>query len=76
MVATSFYLVNRVKHCYPEVVAYYYKEWQNFQMSFHSHEAIEMMYVISGECHVELKSECVSLKKGQFIWLSALIIVQ
>jgi len=45
-------------------------------MSFHSHEAIEMMYVISGECHVELKSECVSLKKGQFIWLSALILVQ
>lgn len=71
MVATSFYLVNQVKHCYPEVVAYYYKEWQNFQMGFHSHEAIEIMYVISGECHVELKSECVSLKKGQFILIDS-----
>lgn len=73
MVKTSFYTANRINHYHPEVVAYYYKEWLDFQMPFHSHEAIEIMYVISGECHVELENEIIPLKKGQFIMIDSYI---
>lgn len=73
MSKTSFYAANQIDHYHPEVVAYYYKEWQDFQMSFHSHEAIEIMYVISGDCHVELEEDLILLKKGQFIMIDSYI---
>lgn len=73
MVETSFYSANQKHHFHPEVVAYYYKEWQDFQMGFHRHEAIEIMYVISGECQVELENEHVTLKKGQFIMIDSYV---
>jgi AraC-like DNA-binding protein len=71
MIETSFYSANQINHYHPEVVAYYYKEWQDFQMAFHSHEAIEIMYVISGDCHVELESDVIPLKKRQFIMIDS-----
>lgn len=71
MIKTSFYSANQKHHYHPEVVAYYYKEWQDFQMDFHLHEAIEIMYVISGECYVDLENDRVALKKGQFILIDS-----
>lgn len=60
----------------PEVVAYYYKQWIDFQMPFHRHSAAEIMYVISGTCKVEVaeehrRIENVSLSKGEFIMLES-----
>lgn len=74
MEETSFYLPNQINHFHPEIVAYYYKEWRDFDMPFHVHEAIEIMYVISGECEVELESDRVSLKKGQFIIIDSYVL--
>jgi|SRR5690625_237023 len=73
MIKTSFYAANRIDHYHPDVVAYYYKEWRDFQMQFHSHEAIEIMYVISGACHVELENKMIPLKKGQFIMIDSYV---
>lgn len=74
MSGKSFYLANQNNHYHPKVVAYYYKEWQDFQMPLHSHEAIEIMYVISGDCHILIENDRVSLKKGQFIMIDSSII--
>lgn len=73
MTDKSFYTANQVNHYHPMVVAYYYKEWENFQMPFHSHEAIEIMYVISGECLVEVEQEKIPMKKGYFIIIDSMI---
>ncbi|TSB48172.1 AraC family transcriptional regulator [Alkalicoccobacillus porphyridii] len=54
---------------YPVVRFYYYKEWQDFTMSIHSHEAIEIMYVLSGTCLIEVDGDTHKLKKGQFIFI-------
>src|SRR5690625_4342031 len=73
MIKTSFYFANQINHYHPEVVAYYYKEWRDFQMPFHSHEAIEIMYVISGGCHVEVENKKIPLKQGHFIMIDSYI---
>ena len=54
---------------YPVVRFYYYKEWQDFSMPVHSHEAIEIMYVLSGTCLIEVNGDTHRLKKGQFIFI-------
>ncbi|SDM86228.1 AraC-type DNA-binding protein [Paenibacillus sp. yr247] len=64
------------QHSHPQVVAYYFKQWQGFYMSFHRHDAIEIMYTIKGFCEVEIQTqpahtETVSLKKGEFIIINA-----
>jgi len=61
---------------HPGVVAYYFKEWNGFDMLHHTHEGMEIMYVISGVCRVELapanqENHELSLKKGEFILLDA-----
>ncbi|KAB7670774.1 helix-turn-helix domain-containing protein [Bacillus sp. B1-b2] len=58
---------------YPKVTAYYFREWNGFHMPSHSHAAIEIMYVISGECLVEVKKEKLNLKKSQFILIDSQI---
>ncbi|MGO4498508.1 AraC family transcriptional regulator [Paenibacillus sp. 2RAB27] len=62
--------------CHPQVVAYYFKQWQGFHMPFHRHDATEIMYTIHGFCDIEIqvsptKTERVRLKKGEFILLNA-----
>jgi AraC-like DNA-binding protein/quercetin dioxygenase-like cupin family protein len=62
--------------CHPQVVAYYFKQWQGFHMPFHRHDAMEIMYTIQGFCDVEIqlsptRIEKVRLKKGEFILLDA-----
>lgn len=57
--------------------AYYFKQWDEFHMPFHTHDSVEIMYVISGVCQVEfageesISSKGVILKKGEFIILNA-----
>jgi len=57
----------------PLFSAYYYRLWNNFEMTYHQHHSIEIMYVINGQCRIELlQSESpllFSLKKGEFILL-------
>ncbi|MBP1992722.1 AraC family transcriptional regulator [Paenibacillus eucommiae] len=56
---------------HPKVVAYYFKQWHGYQMPFHSHNAVEIMYVITGACRVEMEKEKIVLKKGDFILIDA-----
>ncbi|CAM4246973.1 AraC family transcriptional regulator [Paenibacillus alkaliterrae] len=56
--------------------AYYFKQWEEFDMPFHRHDAVEIMYVISGLCRIEIfgdtdSARLVELKKGEFIILNA-----
>lgn len=55
----------------PSIVAYYYKQWDDFHMGFHAHEATEFMYVISGVCSVETKRETIAMRKGDLVMLDA-----
>ncbi|MGQ7886426.1 AraC family transcriptional regulator [Paenibacillus sp. WC2504] len=61
---------------HPHVMAYYFKQWQGFEMPFHRHDATEIMYTIQGFCEIEIQSqlahtEKVALKKGEFIIINA-----
>ncbi|WP_159881238.1 AraC family transcriptional regulator [Paenibacillus puerhi] len=60
---------------HPRVTAYYFKQWESFEMAFHRHSDTEIMYIISGHCRVDLQArgriESVLLKKGEFIMLNA-----
>lgn len=52
----------------PRVYAYYFKQWNGFRMpEAHRHESTEVMFVMNGSCRVEVESESVALKKGEFI---------
>ncbi|REE68007.1 AraC-like DNA-binding protein [Paenibacillus taihuensis] len=61
----------------PHIVAYYYKQWVDFHMDVHAHDAIEIMYVISGTCVVEIETETgeraqsITMRKGDLILLDA-----
>lgn len=53
-------------------VAYYFKNWTGFEMSApHQHQHIEIMYVLSSSCLIELEDRTIPLQKGQFIILDA-----
>lgn len=62
---------------YPYVFAYYFKQWADYSMGFHTHDAVEIMYVISGQCGIELEAttaaaaRAMTLGKGEFIILDA-----
>lgn len=61
----------------PRIFAYYYKQWNGYQMGFHRHDSTEIMYVIQGNCVVEVerqgagKPHVAKLQKGDFILLDA-----
>ncbi|WP_308638032.1 AraC family transcriptional regulator [Paenibacillus silvisoli] len=55
----------------PKIDAYYYKQWLDYDMDFHAHDAIEFMYVISGTCTVETKSGAALMRKGDLILLDS-----
>ncbi len=64
--------------CCPEVSAYYFKEWNGFDMPFHTHDSSEIMYVIDGKCSVGLlpsgeQEAVVRLAKGGFILLDGTV---
>lgn len=64
---------------YPHIFAYYFKQWIDYSMNFHTHDSVEIMYVIAGECRIELAGASASassktdirlqLKKSEFIIL-------
>lgn len=59
----------RTEDCGPRFYAYYYKQWDNYRMSYHNHDSTEIMYIISGMCRVDVQmsdgsSEQAILKKG------------
>ncbi len=56
---------------HPKVTAYYFRQWETYRMPFHAHRAVEIMYVISGDCVIETLQESHILKKGDFILLDA-----
>lgn len=59
----------------PHFFAYYYKQWNNYHMSYHQHNSTEIMYLISGSCVVDVRSGTVEekyrLKRGELIILDA-----
>ena len=55
----------------PRVVAYYFREWENYHMEFHCHDQVEIMYVIKGKCTVDTTDNSFSLTKGDLILLDA-----
>ncbi|MDO7908843.1 AraC family transcriptional regulator [Paenibacillus sp. JX-17] len=62
----------------PKFYAYYYKQWQSYDMPYHSHDSTEIMYMISGSCRIEMdcgsdKPDTAVLKKGDFILIDAAV---
>jgi len=60
----------------PHIHAYYFKHWQEYTMSFHWHNATEIMYIIQGTCQVEVRlsdgrTERMTLGRGEFILIDA-----
>lgn len=57
-----------------KVYAYYSKEWFGREMAKpHSHQWMEVMYVVNGKCTVEFEDEAIKMKKGAFIFIDAMI---
>lgn len=56
---------------YLKVVRYYYRHWQQYDMALHSHNQIEIMYVIRGQCQIKAEEHMYTLKKGDYILLDA-----
>ncbi|WJH32229.1 AraC family ligand binding domain-containing protein [Paenibacillus sp. CC-CFT747] len=55
----------------PRVSAYYFRQWEGFRMDAHSHDRVEIMYVLKGACVVDTEGASLSLKKGDFVLLDA-----
>lgn len=52
----------------PAATAYYFKTWNGFSMlQDHTHNAIEIMYVIDGRCRVYVNSEVKNLSRNELI---------
>jgi YesN/AraC family two-component response regulator len=63
-------------HYIPQPYAYYFRQWSKFQMPFHQHLTMEIMYMIQGTCQIEFQEpgqslQTISLKKGEFVILDA-----
>jgi AraC family transcriptional regulator, melibiose operon regulatory protein len=55
-----------------DITAYYFVEWEDFNMnSQHSHDRVEIMYVINGKCRVDVENKTSNLNKGDFILIDA-----
>lgn len=61
----------RTIHAYPKVNAYYFMQWDEYEMDFHAHREIEIMYVIHGKCFIQMKDEILQMNKGDFILIDA-----
>ncbi|CDN44621.1 AraC family transcriptional regulator [Paenibacillus sp. P22] len=74
--ASSFYdAVLTSEHLEPEVTAYYFKRWNGYEMDFHRHDSMEIMYVIEGSCQVQTREmrhrEDGMLRRGELVLLDA-----
>lgn len=59
----------------PRVTAYYFKQWEQFNMKPHIHNSVEFMYVLGGTCSVEVEGadRPISMCKGELIVVDALV---
>ncbi|TLS49634.1 AraC family transcriptional regulator [Paenibacillus antri] len=60
----------------PAAYAYYFRQWNAFDMPFHRHDSTEIMYLIRGSCRIEVARdggppEDVTLSHGEFIVVAA-----
>ncbi|WP_343059876.1 AraC family transcriptional regulator [Saccharibacillus deserti] len=60
----------------PHFHAYYYKQWASYRMDYHCHDSTEIMYLMTGSCIVDVRTEAgneerYTLKKGELILLDA-----
>lgn len=55
------------------IEAYYLKDWQGYDMPLHSHNRMEIMYVLSGRCTIKTGEKELNLKKNEFILLDAAV---
>ncbi len=59
----------------PAVTAYYFKRWNGYEMDFHRHDSMEIMYVIEGSCSVQTRDmrrrEDGMLRRGELMLLDA-----
>lgn len=51
--------------------AYYLREWDGYDMQSHKHSRMEIMYIISGHCIVQVNDEKILLVKSEFICIDA-----
>lgn len=71
----SLYNIELIKgNFYPKVIAYYYREFGEFNMNLHSHNQVEIMYVLKGKCLVQTEDSSFQMKNGDFILLDANIL--
>jgi YesN/AraC family two-component response regulator len=64
------------EHRVPKPYAYYFRQWSTFDMPFHRHDTMEIMYLMQGTCHIEFEEsghpvQSIVLKKGEFVILDA-----
>ncbi len=58
-------------NCDLQAKAYYYREWKQYFMKPHTHNRVEIMYVISGKCYVFVNENAHIMKKGDMVLLDA-----
>jgi AraC-like DNA-binding protein len=63
--------VLRTGEYHANVAAFYYKQWNDYNMAYHKHNSVEIMYVISGKCVVNTVDEQHLMRKGDFILIDA-----
>lgn len=61
----------RTIHAYPKVNAYYFMQWNGYEMEIHAHPEIEIMYVIDGKCVIQTQGEMLTMNKGDFILIDS-----
>lgn len=73
MIINSIFDNRLIKFDYqPDVTAFYFREWNNYNMDFfHSHDRAEIMYIISGNCIINIDDKPNKFKKGEFILIDA-----
>ncbi|HLU22607.1 MAG TPA: AraC family transcriptional regulator [Bacillaceae bacterium] len=57
------------KYDYITVDAYYSLKFDFYHMEYHHHNSFELMYVVNGECYVDVKGDSSILAKGECIFI-------
>lgn len=58
---------------YCSIIRYYAIFHKSYDMSSHSHDGCEIMYVSSGECKIEINSAIYILKENEFVFIDEYI---
>ncbi|WP_309120573.1 AraC family transcriptional regulator [Paenibacillus sp.] len=73
---TLFPAVASAEDVRPAAYAYYFRQWNAFDMPFHRHDSTEIMYLIRGSCRIEIARDGgppadMTLSHGEFIVVAA-----